>query len=119
MAALASRSGRCSVVLVLCARGGNEHPVGACVSAGFVRPDEPDKIVATGSEPLDEYQRKTQSPMIWFRPCFVAECLSKVHNISHTRLNLRKTKFPRVMPTWYNKEYAQEAKQVYPLRMVT
>ena len=35
--------------------------------AGFVRPDEPDKIVATGSEPFDEYQRKTQSPIIWFR----------------------------------------------------
>jgi len=33
--------------------------------SGFVRPDEPDKVIATGSEPLDEYQRKTQSPLIW------------------------------------------------------
>ena len=33
--------------------------------AGFVRPDGPDKVIATGSEPLDQYQRKTQSPLIW------------------------------------------------------
>jgi hypothetical protein len=59
---------------------------------GFVRPEEPDKIIATGSEPLDEYQRKTQSPLIW--------------------LNLRKIKLPRITPTWYNQEYAQEAKQL-------
>ena len=30
----------------------------------LARPDTPDKIVAD-SEPLDEYQRKTQSPLIW------------------------------------------------------
>ena len=51
---------------------GGELAVGAFVCAGFVRPDAPDKIVATGSEPLDEYQRKTQSPIIWFHACFAA-----------------------------------------------
>ena len=30
----------------------------------LARPDAPDKIIAN-SEPLDEYQRKTQSPLIW------------------------------------------------------
>ena len=59
-------------VLAVVGGGGQELAVDAFVCAGFVRPDEPDKIVATGSEPLDEYQRKTQSPIIWVRACFAA-----------------------------------------------
>lgn len=62
----------------------------------FVRPDEPDfSSVAEppGSvDPPNLYQRKTQSPVIW--------------------LNLRKTKFPAIQPSWYNQPYAQEAKQL-------
>lgn len=56
----------------------------------LARPDTPDKIIAD-SEPLDEYQRKTQSPLIW--------------------LNMRKTKFPRIAQTWSNFGYTEEAKQ--------
>ena len=40
--------------------------VGFC-SAGFLRPEAPDKTVAVGSEPLGLYQRKTQSRIIWCR----------------------------------------------------
>ncbi len=42
----------------------------------------------------------------------LAQCFGKP-GFRHIRLNLRKTKFPRIVPTWYNQEYAQEARQDY------
>ena len=61
----------------------------AGLAPGSARPDAPDKVasallflqghikawglvcqvMATGSEPLGEYQRKTQSPVVWWACC--------------------------------------------------
>merc|ERR1712187_868941 len=57
----------------------------------LVRPSPPDQGAPMGSEPVGDYQRKTQSPLVW--------------------LNLHKASFPQTAPAWYNLAYVEEAKQ--------
>ena len=43
------------------------HMVDVCVTRGLVRPNAPDVVPEyyLGAEPVGDYSRKTQSPMVW------------------------------------------------------
>merc|ERR1739845_202475 len=60
---------------------------------GLARPNAPDEVPPwyLGAEPVGDYQRRTQSPVVW--------------------LNLRKAKSPQKVATWHNVGYETEAKQ--------
>merc|ERR1712039_273165 len=58
-------------------------------SRDMARPGYPDASEASGTEPIGDYQRKTQAPMVW--------------------LSLKKNMVSQIVPTWYNTGFAEEA----------